>query len=218
MNKPPQPLTGPPPSAPPHPPAPSPGLSQPGFPSQQPSVVFATPPPMNPAQQPPRQPYYQPQRPSLASSGGRVQPPSSAPRPIPGPHGTHPAHVYQPGSHSQVMMIPQQPIPFANSQTPAYFIPGQYRAPYVTPQQYQVTGSPGFYPGTSPGDYAGAYYPAQPQFTPPVQPINSAPGLISSAPVLISPAPQQQAPPQQQQQAQQQHKRERKQLSKRYKG
>ncbi|XP_076137899.1 eukaryotic translation initiation factor 4 gamma 1-like [Alosa pseudoharengus] len=200
MNKPPQPLTGP-PSAPTHPPAPSPGLPQPGFPPQQPSVVFATPPPMNPAQQPPRPPYYQPPRPSLASSGGRVQSPASAPRPIPAPHGTHPAHVYQPGSHSQVMMIPQQPIPFANSQAPAYFIPGQYRAPYVTPQQYQVTGSPGFYPGTSPGDYAGPYYPAQPQFTPPVQP---------AAPVLISPAPQQQAPPQQQQQGQ--PKRERKQI------
>ncbi|KAG5269823.1 hypothetical protein AALO_G00206560 [Alosa alosa] len=187
MNKPPQPLTGPPPSALPHPPAPSPGLPQPGFPPQQPSVVFATPPPMNPAQQPPR-PWW-------------CQSPASAPRPIPAPHGTHPAHVYQPGSHSQVMMIPQQPIPFANSQAPAYFIPGQYRAPYVTPQQYQVTGSPGFYPGTSPGDYAGPYYPAQPQFTPPVQP---------AAPVLISPAPQQQAPPQQQQQAQ--PKRERKQI------
>ncbi|XP_016346712.1 eukaryotic translation initiation factor 4 gamma 1-like [Sinocyclocheilus anshuiensis] len=77
----------------------------------------------------------------------------------------------------------------------------QYRPSYVTPQQYQVAGSPGFYPGTSPADYAGAYYPAQPQFTPPVAP----------APVIINPAPQQQqAPPPQQQQAP--PRRERKQI------
>ncbi|XP_063061061.1 eukaryotic translation initiation factor 4 gamma 1-like isoform X2 [Engraulis encrasicolus] len=205
MNKAPQPLTGPPPTAPPHPTAPSPGLSQPGFPPQQPSVVFATPPPMNPGQQPPRQPYYQGGRPSLPSGAGRVQTPSSAPRQVPPHHGTHPAHVYQPNP-SQVMMIPQQPFPIANSPSPAaYFIPGpgQYRTPYSVPapQQYQVAGSPGFYPGTSPGDYAGAYYPAQPQFPPPVQ----------QAPVLMNPAPQQpQAPPTQQPQAP--PKRERKQI------
>ncbi|XP_031429919.1 eukaryotic translation initiation factor 4 gamma 1-like, partial [Clupea harengus] len=226
MNKPPQPLTGPPPSAPPHPPAPSPGLSQPGFNPQQPSVVFATPPPMNPAQQPPRQSYYQSPRPSLPSNAGRVQTSGSAPRQIPPPHGTHPAHVYQPGSHSQVMMIPQQPIPFANTQGSGYFIPGPYRSPYVNPQQYQVTGSPSpFYPGTSPGDYAGAYYSAQPQFTPPVQPApvlmspapQPAPVLMNPAPqpapVLMNPAPQQpQALSQQQQQQQAQAKRERKQI------
>ncbi|XP_016148261.1 eukaryotic translation initiation factor 4 gamma 1-like, partial [Sinocyclocheilus grahami] len=77
----------------------------------------------------------------------------------------------------------------------------QYRPSYVTPQQYQVASSPGFYPGTSPADYAGAYYPTQPQFTPPVAP----------APVIINPAPQQQqAPPPQQQQAP--PRRERKQI------
>uniref|UniRef100_A0A672INC2 Eukaryotic translation initiation factor 4 gamma 1 n=1 Tax=Salarias fasciatus TaxID=181472 RepID=A0A672INC2_SALFA len=197
MNKAPQPITGPPST--PHP-APSPGLSQPSFPpGQPPSVVFATPQPpqMNPTQQPrqfapgPRpihqQPYYN--RASLPpSSGPRGVPPSSGPRPV------TPTHVYQAGPGSQMVMIPQQQLPFASSpQGPAYFIPGQYRSPtYVaTPQQYQVpAGTPGFYPGTSPaeyGTYAGAYYPAQPQFTPSVQ----------AAPVIMNPAPQQQqAPPQ----------------------
>ncbi|KAL7400527.1 hypothetical protein ABVT39_013470 [Epinephelus coioides] len=91
-----------------------------------------------------------------------------------------------------MMMIPGQQLPFPSSpQGPAYFIPGQYRsATYVaTPQQYPVpAGTPGFYPGTSPaeyGTYAGAYYPAQPQFTPSVQ----------AAPVIMNPAPQQQQPP-----------------------
>uniref|UniRef100_A0A3Q3ARZ8 Eukaryotic translation initiation factor 4 gamma 1 n=1 Tax=Kryptolebias marmoratus TaxID=37003 RepID=A0A3Q3ARZ8_KRYMA len=193
MNKAPQPITGP-PSAP-HP-APSPGLSQPSFPpGQPPSVVFATPAPpqMNPTPQPrqfapgPRpmhqQPYY-PNRASLPpSSGPRGIPPSSAPRPV------TPTHVYQAGPGSQMMMIPQQQLSFASSpQGPAYFIPGQYRSPtYVaTPQQYPVAaGTAGFYPGTSPAEYAGAYYPAQPQFTPPVQ----------AAPVIMNPAPQQQPPP-----------------------
>ncbi|XP_051535237.1 eukaryotic translation initiation factor 4 gamma 1-like isoform X2 [Myxocyprinus asiaticus] len=211
MNKP---LSGP-PSGPPHPSAPSPGLSQPSYPPGPPSVVFGTPPPqMNPTA-PPRQfasgpralpqqggfrslqPYYS--RPTLPPNSGRVQP-SSAPRSIPPPHGARPPHVFQP-SPSQMMMIPQQPISFANSQGAAYYIPGQYRPSYVTPQQYQVAGSPGFYPGTSPADYAGAYYPAQPQFTPPV----------AHAPVVLSPAPQQQpAPPPPQQQAP--PKRERKQI------
>ncbi|XP_036928829.1 eukaryotic translation initiation factor 4 gamma 1-like isoform X1 [Acanthopagrus latus] len=202
MNKAPQPITGSPSN--PHP-APSPGLSQPSFPSgQPPSVVFATPPPqMNPTPQPrqfapgPRpihqqgsfrslQPYYT-NRPNLPpSSGPRGIPPSSGPRPV------TPTHVYQAGPGSQMMMIPGQQLPFPSSpQGPAYFIPGQYRsATYVaTPQQYPVpAGTPGFYPGTSPaeyGTYAGAYYPAQPQFTPPVQP----------APVIMNPAPQQQQPP-----------------------
>uniref|UniRef100_A0A672IKW1 Eukaryotic translation initiation factor 4 gamma 1 n=1 Tax=Salarias fasciatus TaxID=181472 RepID=A0A672IKW1_SALFA len=133
------------------------------------------------------QPYYN--RASLPpSSGPRGVPPSSGPRPV------TPTHVYQAGPGSQMVMIPQQQLPFASSpQGPAYFIPGQYRSPtYVaTPQQYQVpAGTPGFYPGTSPaeyGTYAGAYYPAQPQFTPSVQ----------AAPVIMNPAPQQQqAPPQ----------------------
>uniref|UniRef100_A0A667ZR20 Eukaryotic translation initiation factor 4 gamma 1 n=1 Tax=Myripristis murdjan TaxID=586833 RepID=A0A667ZR20_9TELE len=132
------------------------------------------------------QPYYA-NRPSLPpSSGPRGVPPSSAPRPV------APTHVYQAGPGSQMMMISQQQLPFPSSpQGPAYFIPGQYRsATYVaTPQQYPVpTGTPGFYPGTSPaeyGTYAGAYYPAQPQFTPSVQ----------AAPVIMNPAPQQQQPP-----------------------
>uniref|UniRef100_A0A7N5ZTZ7 Eukaryotic translation initiation factor 4 gamma 1 n=1 Tax=Anabas testudineus TaxID=64144 RepID=A0A7N5ZTZ7_ANATE len=191
MNKAPQPITGPPST--PHP-APSPGLSQPSFPPGQPSsVVFATPTPpqMNPTPQPrqfapgPRpihqQPYYTNRASLPPSSGPRGVPPSSAPRPV------TPTHVYQQGS--QVMMISGQQLPFPSSpQGPAYFIPGQYRsATYVpTPQQYPVpAGTPAFYPGTSPAEYAGAYYPAQPQFTPSVQ----------APPVIMNPAPQQQQPP-----------------------
>ncbi|GAA6232556.1 eukaryotic translation initiation factor 4 gamma 1 isoform X4 [Lates japonicus] len=182
MNKAPQAITGPPST--PHP-APSPGLSQPSFSSgQPPSVVFATPPPpqMNPTPQP-RQPYYTNRASLPPGSGPRGVPPSSAPRPV------TPTHVYQPGS--QMMMIPGQQLPFPSSpQGPAYFIQGQYRsATYVaTPQQYPVpAGTPGFYPGTSPAEYGtyGAYYPAQPQFTPSVQ----------AAPVIMNPAPQQQQPP-----------------------
>ncbi|XP_068172754.1 eukaryotic translation initiation factor 4 gamma 1-like isoform X2 [Antennarius striatus] len=185
MNKAPQPIAGSPSN--PHP-APSPGLSQSSFPpGQPPSVVFATPPPpqMNPTPQA-RQPYYTNRTNLPQSSGPRGVPPSSGPRPV------TPAHVYQAGPGSQMMMIPGQQLPFPSSpQGPAYFIPGQYRsATYVaTPQQYPVpAGTPGFYPGTSPaeyGTYAGAYYPAQPQFTPPVQ----------AAPVIMNPAPQQQQPP-----------------------
>ncbi|XP_051934763.1 eukaryotic translation initiation factor 4 gamma 1-like isoform X7 [Hippocampus zosterae] len=83
----------------------------------------------------------------------------------------------------------------------------KYRSPtYVaTHQQYPVpAGAPGFYPGTSSseyGNYAEAYYPAQPQFTSPVP----------APPVVMNPAPQQQQPPPQSQQ----HihtKRERKQI------
>nr|XP_055053589.1 eukaryotic translation initiation factor 4 gamma 1-like [Misgurnus anguillicaudatus] len=225
MNKAPQPQSGP-PAVPPYPsaplPAPSPGLSQPSFPSAPPPVVFGTPPPqMNPAAQPrpfasgPRalpqqggfrslQTYYT-SRPTLPANSGRVQQ-SSAPRAITNPHAARPPHVYQAGP-SQMMMIPQQQISFPNSQSTAYYIPGQtnstfsYRPSYVTPQQYQVASSPGFYPGTSPADYAGAYYPAQPQFTPPVAPTS----------VIMNPAPQQQqAPPPPQQQAP--IKRERKQI------
>ncbi|XP_056229786.1 eukaryotic translation initiation factor 4 gamma 1-like isoform X2 [Seriola aureovittata] len=216
MNKAPQPITGPPST--PHP-APSPGLSQPSFPPGQPtSVVFATPPPpqMNPTPQTrqfapgPRpihqqgsfrslQPYYTNRASLPPGSGPRGVPPSSAPRPV------TPTHVYQPGPGSQMMMIPGQQLSFPSSpQGPAYFIPGQYRsATYVaTPQQYPVpAGTPGFYPGTSPAEYAGAYYPAQPQFTPSVQ----------AAPVIMNPAPQQQQPPPQP--PQHMHtKRERKQI------
>ncbi|XP_031651366.1 eukaryotic translation initiation factor 4 gamma 1 isoform X5 [Oncorhynchus kisutch] len=205
MNKAPQSITRP------HP-ALSPGLQLPTFPpGQPPSVVFATPPPqMNPAPQPrqfatvPRalhqqggfrslQPYYS--HPSLHSNAPRV-PPSSTPRPV------APTHVYQPGQ--QMMMIPSQRIRFPNQQGPTYFIPGQYRSTYVaTPQQYPVPpGTPGFYPGTSPaeyGTYAGAYYPAQQQYTP----------SLPAAPGIMNPPPQQQQlPPQQQIQP----KRERKQV------
>ncbi|XP_060743867.1 eukaryotic translation initiation factor 4 gamma 1-like isoform X3 [Tachysurus vachellii] len=177
MNK----VPGPPSSSPL--PAPSPNLPQPNFsPTPPPSMVFATPtpPPMNPTAQ--TRQFY-PVRPALPTNPARAQA-SSAPRPIPPPHGTHTPHVFQPGS--QMMMIPTQSISFPNSQGPAYYIPGQYRPSYVSPQQYQVAGSPNFYPGSSPAEYAGAYYPAQPQFTPPV----------ATAPVLMNPAPQQQqAPP-----------------------
>ncbi|XP_066565140.1 eukaryotic translation initiation factor 4 gamma 1 isoform X3 [Amia ocellicauda] len=206
MNKAPQPIAGPP--TVPHP-APSPGLSQQQFPPGQPSapVVFATPPPpqMNTPPQPrqfaagPRalhqqggfrslQPYYT-NRPTLTSNAPRVQP-SSAPRPV------TTTHVYPPAS--QMMMIPPQQLPFPSSQAPAYFIQsGQYRSPYVaTTQPYPVpTGTPAFYPGSSPADYgtyAGAYYPAQgvPQYPP----------SVPAAPVMMNPG--QQIPP----------KRERKQI------
>ncbi|XP_026170438.1 eukaryotic translation initiation factor 4 gamma 1a isoform X2 [Mastacembelus armatus] len=197
MNKPPQPITGP--SSVPNP-APSPGLTQAAYgPGQPPSLVFAAnPTPMNSAQQP-RQNYY-PSRPAMATSAPRVQT-SSGTRPV------GPTHVYP--SSSQMMMISQQQLSFAGS-AQGYFIPtpGQYRAQYMPPtQQYPVTsGTAGFYPATNPGEfpaYAGAYYPAQPQYSPSVQP----------APVMINPAQQQQqAPPPQQPPAQSQGplKRERK--------
>ncbi|XP_016111956.1 eukaryotic translation initiation factor 4 gamma 1-like [Sinocyclocheilus grahami] len=133
MNTAPQPLSGPPSNPLP---APSPGLSQPSFAPAPPRVVFGTPPPqMNPTAQPrqfasgaralPQQPYY-PSRPTLPANSGRV-PPSSAPRPIPPPHGARPPHVFQTGP-SQMMMIPQQPISFPNSQGTAYYISGQVSA------------------------------------------------------------------------------------------
>ncbi|XP_016319942.1 serine/threonine-protein kinase WNK2-like, partial [Sinocyclocheilus anshuiensis] len=90
---------------------------------------------MNPTAQPrqfasgpralPQQPYY-PSRPTLPANSGRVQP-SPAPRPIPPPHGPRPPHVFQPGP-SQMMMIPQQPISFPNSQGTAYYISGRVSA------------------------------------------------------------------------------------------
>ncbi|XP_016103618.1 eukaryotic translation initiation factor 4 gamma 1a isoform X8 [Sinocyclocheilus grahami] len=193
MNKPPQPITGPP--AIPHP-AQSPGLTQAAYPpGQPPSVVFPGPSPqMNTAPQPrqfvpgPRalhqqggfrslQPYY-PNRPNMQGSAPRV-PPSSTPRSV------APTHVYQPTS--QVMMIPQQPLQFANTQGHAIFLHGQYRTPYMQPtQQY----SAGFYPGSSPaeyGTYAAAYYPATQQY----------PTSVSATSVMM-PAQQQPAPPPQQ--------------------
>ncbi|KAM3604685.1 uncharacterized protein V6R79_014834 [Siganus canaliculatus] len=197
MNKPPQPITGP--TSVPNP-APSPGLTQAAYgPGQPPSLVFATPPPpqMNSAQQP-RQSYYQ-NRPAMATSAPRVQA-SSGPRPV------GPTHVYPPSS--QMMMISQQQLSFPGSPQGYFIPPGQYRAPYMPPtQQYPVTsGTAGFYPGTSPAEYptyAGAYYPAQPQYSPSVQPPT----------VMINTAQQQQqAPPPQQPPAQSQGppKRERK--------
>uniref|UniRef100_A0A672LF06 Eukaryotic translation initiation factor 4 gamma 1-like n=1 Tax=Sinocyclocheilus grahami TaxID=75366 RepID=A0A672LF06_SINGR len=200
MNKPPQPITGPP--AVPHP-AQSPGLTQAAYPpGQPPSVVFPGPSPqMNTAPQPrqfapgPRalhqQPYY-PNRPNMQGSAPRV-PPSSTPRSV------APTHVYQPTS--QVMMIPQQPLSFANTHS-TIFLHGQYRPPYMPPtQQY----SAGFYPGSSPAEYAATYYPAAQQYPTPV----------SATPVMMTPAPQQPAPPPQQappQQSGQVKLRERKQI------
>uniref|UniRef100_A0A8C1W9I9 Eukaryotic translation initiation factor 4 gamma 1 n=1 Tax=Cyprinus carpio TaxID=7962 RepID=A0A8C1W9I9_CYPCA len=99
------------------------------------------------------QPYF-PSRSTLSANSGRVQP-SSAPRPIPPPHGARPPHVFQTGP-SQMMMIPQQPISFPSSQGTAYFISGQVRA--------ETSGLRIKY------QFSGAYYPAQPQFTPPVAP------------------------------------------------
>uniref|UniRef100_A0A3P8XJF7 Eukaryotic translation initiation factor 4 gamma, 1a n=1 Tax=Esox lucius TaxID=8010 RepID=A0A3P8XJF7_ESOLU len=209
MNKPPQPITGP--TSVPHP-SPSPGLTQGAYATgQPPPLVFTNPPnqQMNSAPQPrqfatvPRalhqqfaagpcalhqqggyralQPYYA-NRPAMNTSAPRVQT-SSGPRPV------GPAHVYQTGS--QMMMIPGQQLSFTSSPQSYFIPPGQYRPPYMpaSPQYPVSTGTAGFYPGTSPAEYpayAGAYYPAQPQYshTPPVQ----------TAPVMISPAqPQQQA-------------------------
>ncbi|KAJ8378090.1 hypothetical protein AAFF_G00248040 [Aldrovandia affinis] len=181
-----QPIAAPP--SVPHP-SPSPGLPQGTFsPGQPTSVVFATPQlQMNTAPQPrqfaagPRalnqQPYYQ-NRPGLPGAAPRQ--PSSSPRPV------APTHVYQPGA--QMMMISQQQLPFANAQSTAYFIPpGQYRSTYVAtaPQYSMPAGTTGFYPGPSPAEYAGAYYPAQPQYPPSVPP----------APVIINPPQPQPAPP-----------------------
>ncbi|XP_027876175.1 eukaryotic translation initiation factor 4 gamma 1a isoform X4 [Xiphophorus couchianus] len=205
MNKPPQPITGP--TSVPNP-SPSPVLNQAAYgPGQPPSLVFATPPQMNSAQQPrqfatgPRtlhQQSYYPSRATMAASGPRVQT-TSGPRPV------APAHVYP--TSSQMMMIPQQQISFGGSPQSYFIPPGQYRTPYMPPtQQYPVTSGTGFYPGTSPAEYsayAGAYYPAQPQYSASVQP----------AQVMIN--PQQQAPPPQQAPTQPQAppKRERKQIT-----
>ncbi|XP_056598709.1 eukaryotic translation initiation factor 4 gamma 1a isoform X2 [Triplophysa dalaica] len=198
MNKPPQPITGPP--SIPHP-AQSPGLTQAAYATgQPPSVVFPGPSPqMNTAPQPrqfapgPRalhqqggfrslqQTYYN--RPNMQGSGPRV-PPSNTPRSV------GPTHVYQPTS--QVMMIPQQQLPYPNPQGHAFFI-GQYRPQYMPQaQQYQVpSGSASFYPGSSPaeyGTYAGAYYPAPQQY----------PTSVANTAVMLNPAQQQPAPPPQQ--------------------
>ncbi|XP_051555332.1 eukaryotic translation initiation factor 4 gamma 1-like isoform X4 [Myxocyprinus asiaticus] len=161
MNKPPQPITGPP--AVPHP-AQSPGLTPVPYPGQPPSVVFPGPSPqMNAAPQPrqfapgPRalhQQQYYTNRPSMQGSANRV-PPSNTTRSV------GPTHVYQPTS--QVMMIPPQQLPFTNTQGHAYFVHGhgQYRAPFMPPaQQYSVpSGTPGFYAGSSPAEY-GTYDPS----------------------------------------------------------
>ncbi|XP_051984948.1 eukaryotic translation initiation factor 4 gamma 1a isoform X2 [Xyrauchen texanus] len=199
MNKPPQPITGPP--AVPHP-AQSPGLAQvPYTPGQPPTVVFPGPTPqMNSAPQP-RQQYYT-NRPSMQGNAPRV-PPSSTPRSV------AQTHVYQPTS--QVMMIPPQQLPFTNTQGHAYFVHGhgQYRAPYMTPaQQYSVpSGTTGFYAGSSPaeyGTYAAAYYPATQQY----------PASVPPTSVMMNPAQQQQAPtpPQAPPQPPGQVRRERKQI------
>uniref|UniRef100_A0A3P9IPM7 Eukaryotic translation initiation factor 4 gamma 1 n=1 Tax=Oryzias latipes TaxID=8090 RepID=A0A3P9IPM7_ORYLA len=126
----------------------------------------------------PPQPFYTSRTGLAPSTGSRGVPPSSAPRAV------TPTHVYQAGPGSQMMMISQQQLSFPSSpQGPAYFIPGQVSNQYPVP-----AGTPGFYPGTSPAEYGtfGAFYPAQPQFPPPVQ----------AGPVIMNPAPQQQQPPQ----------------------
>ncbi|XP_047662298.1 eukaryotic translation initiation factor 4 gamma 1a isoform X3 [Tachysurus fulvidraco] len=233
MNKPPQPITGPP--SVPHP-APSPGLTSAVYPPGQPtSVVFATPPPpMNSAPQP-RQSYYP--RGNLQSNAPRVAT-NNPPRPVP------PPHVYP--SSSQMVMIPQQQLQFPpNSQGHAYFIQsGQYRAPYVhQTQQYSVASAPaGFYPGTNP-DYSSTYEAAlgarerrggggrgavreNSRLSHHAVPLTShrySAGAyyptqaqyqpsVPTAPVMMNPTQQQQAPPPQQQAPPPQHKRERKQI------
>uniref|UniRef100_A0A8C7UF16 Eukaryotic translation initiation factor 4 gamma 1 n=1 Tax=Oncorhynchus mykiss TaxID=8022 RepID=A0A8C7UF16_ONCMY len=112
------------------------------------------------------------------SNASRV-PPSSTPRPV------APTHVYQPGQ--QMMMIPSQRIPFPNQQGPTYFIPGQVNTAPPLPTGFSIF------------SLAGAYYPAQQQYTP----------SLPTAPAIMNPPPQQQQlPPQQQIQP----KRERKQI------
>uniref|UniRef100_A0A8C7ISA4 Eukaryotic translation initiation factor 4 gamma 1 n=1 Tax=Oncorhynchus kisutch TaxID=8019 RepID=A0A8C7ISA4_ONCKI len=198
MNKASQPITGPPSAT--HP-APSPGIQQATFPpGQPPSVVFATPPPqMNPAPQHrqfapgPRAlhqqvltPYYS--RPSLPSNAPRV-PPSSTPRPV------APTHVYQPGQ--QMMMIPSQQIPFPNQQGPAYFIPGQvtsprpfhHGAPSILGHCHSLYSDIHYTFWDCSFAPAGAYYPAQQQYT----------SSVPAAPVIMNPPLQQQQPPPQQQ-------------------
>uniref|UniRef100_A0A8C5B082 Eukaryotic translation initiation factor 4 gamma 1 n=1 Tax=Gadus morhua TaxID=8049 RepID=A0A8C5B082_GADMO len=122
---------------------------------------------------PPPPPYY-PNRPTMPTSAPRVQT-SSGPRPV------GPTHVYPAGS--QMMMIPQQQISFPGSPQGYFIPPGQVGSHVESPHPFS------FALHLS----AGAYYPAQPQFTQSVQP----------APVIISPAQQpQQAPPPQQPPAQ----------------
>ncbi|XP_059419871.1 eukaryotic translation initiation factor 4 gamma 1-like isoform X1 [Carassius carassius] len=232
MNKPPQPITGPP--AVPHS-TQSPGLTQAAYPpGQPPSVVFPGPSPqMNTAPQTrqvhclqamtfapgPRalhqQPYY-PNRPNMQGGAPRL-PHNSTPRSV------APTHVYQPTS--QVMMIPQQQLQFANTQGHAIYLHGQYRTPYMPPtQQY----SAGFYPGSSPAEY-GTYDPSlagrerqggggrgagreNGRLSLHGAPLTSQrypaaayypatqqyPTSVSTTPVMMSPAQQQPAPPPQQ--------------------
>uniref|UniRef100_A0A4W4G031 Eukaryotic translation initiation factor 4 gamma, 1a n=1 Tax=Electrophorus electricus TaxID=8005 RepID=A0A4W4G031_ELEEL len=189
MNKPPQPITGPP--SVPHP-APSPGLTQGAYPpGQPPSVVFAPPPPqMNSAPQP-RQ--YAPGplcvfrhlTPLLPYGAPRV-PPNSTPRQVP------PTHVYP--TSSQVMMIPQQQLQFPNSQGPAYFLPAGQAS--LAARERRGGGGRGSgrengrlslhtAPLPSQGYPAGTYYPTQAQYQP----------SVPTTQVMLSSAQQQQAPP-----------------------
>uniref|UniRef100_A0AAQ5X2W3 Eukaryotic translation initiation factor 4 gamma, 1a n=1 Tax=Amphiprion ocellaris TaxID=80972 RepID=A0AAQ5X2W3_AMPOC len=128
-------------------------------------------------------PYYQ-NRPAMATSAPRVQT-SSGPRPV------GPAHVYPPSS--QMMMISQQQLPFAGSPQGYFIPPGQVSSHSLWCTHIIALSS----------HLPGAYYPAQPQYSPSVQP----------APVMMNPTQQQQqAPPPQQPPAQSQGppKRERK--------
>ncbi|CAH2248450.1 eukaryotic translation initiation factor 4 gamma 1 isoform X1 [Pelobates cultripes] len=172
MSKATQPIGGP-------PTAPSPGL-QSGYISSPTAPVVIGPPHNNPmnTQSQPRpagfrsiQHYYQ-SRTQPPSSATRVQSSSSA-RAVP------PAHVYS-ASQPQVVMIPS-PYP-----SQSYYIQGGQGRPYVVPtQQYPVQpGAPSFFPSASPteyGTFAGAYYPAQQQYSagvPSAQVMMSAPQSI----------------------------------------
>uniref|UniRef100_A0A8D0DBD3 Eukaryotic translation initiation factor 4 gamma, 1a n=1 Tax=Sander lucioperca TaxID=283035 RepID=A0A8D0DBD3_SANLU len=133
--------------------------------------------------------YYQ-NRPAMATSAPRVQT-SSGPRPV------GPTQVYPHGS--QMMMISQQQLSFAGSPQGYFIPPGQVGSNYIVFFSLMFLLLFLFHLTVS----AGAYYPAQPQYSQSVQP----------APVMINPAQQQQqAPPPQQPPAQSQGppKRERK--------
>ncbi|XP_036822950.1 eukaryotic translation initiation factor 4 gamma 1 isoform X6 [Oncorhynchus mykiss] len=212
MNKPPQPITGP--TSVPLP-SPSPGLTQATYASGQPtSLVFATQTPqqMNSAPQP-RQPYYA----NRPTSVTRVQT-SSGPRPVGPTHiyqpgsqmmmipgqqlsfaGSPQGYFIPPGQYRAPYMPPSPQYPVTSGT--AGFYPGTSPAEYPTYEpslaarerrgggrengRLSLHGAP----LTSQRYPAGAYYPAQPQYshTPPVQ-----------TATVISPAqPQQQAlPPQ----------------------
>uniref|UniRef100_A0AAY4AC08 Eukaryotic translation initiation factor 4 gamma 1 n=1 Tax=Denticeps clupeoides TaxID=299321 RepID=A0AAY4AC08_9TELE len=215
MNKPPQPITGP-PSVPL--PAPSPGLTQPPFPAGQPQTVVYTPQMNTSARQCPPGPAEQ----HSAGCG------ASPCLPVWLSDDDDPPAAAAVCQFSRRLFHPVRP--------------GTFRTPYMAQtQQYSVpSGTTGFYPNTNPAEYksslsvrerrggggrsagrengrlslhgapltsqrypAGAYYPAQPQYPP----------SVPAQPVMLNPA-QQPPPPPQQPPPQQQglSKRERKQI------